>query len=237
MRIWVTEYGYQTNPPDALFGVSWAQQARYLRRAYAKLQRNARVDMFIWFLLRDETRPGGWESGLLTADWRAKTAYRGVRGARVAGPGGRASSVQRNLTSPSGRPRPARRGSSPRAGAGRAGAPRRCSGGRSLRARARSRGLRRRGRDGTCCSTRRTAQPDSTREVDARSAAGLDDDRTPVRATAHRAAAERGWRASARPTASICCSRRTGDPRGGHATPRAWGSCEYAISSSSCSPW
>jgi hypothetical protein len=30
--------------------------------------------MFIWFLLRDETRVGGWESGLFTADWRPKTA-------------------------------------------------------------------------------------------------------------------------------------------------------------------
>ena len=26
VRIWVTEYGYQTNPPDRLFGVSWAAQ-------------------------------------------------------------------------------------------------------------------------------------------------------------------------------------------------------------------
>ena len=25
--IWITEYGYQTNPPDAFFGVSWAKQA------------------------------------------------------------------------------------------------------------------------------------------------------------------------------------------------------------------
>jgi hypothetical protein len=75
MRIWVTEYGYQTNPPDALFGVSWANQARYLRQAYLRLKRDARVDMFIWFLLRDETRVGGWESGLFTADWEAKHAH------------------------------------------------------------------------------------------------------------------------------------------------------------------
>ena len=74
MRIWVTEYGYQTNPPDILFGVSWANQARYMRQAYVRLKRDARVDMFIWFLLRDETRVGGWESGLFTADWLAKPA-------------------------------------------------------------------------------------------------------------------------------------------------------------------
>ena len=75
MRIWVTEYGYQTNPPDRLFGVSWAQQARYMERAYTKLRLNARVDMFIWFLLRDETRAGGWESGLFTAAWAEKRAH------------------------------------------------------------------------------------------------------------------------------------------------------------------
>ena len=27
-RIWITEYGYQTNPPDKLFGVTYAKQAR-----------------------------------------------------------------------------------------------------------------------------------------------------------------------------------------------------------------
>jgi hypothetical protein len=27
-RIWITEYGYQTNPPDEFFGVSWASRLR-----------------------------------------------------------------------------------------------------------------------------------------------------------------------------------------------------------------
>ena len=31
-RLWITEYGYQTNPPDRAFGVSYAQQAAYMRR-------------------------------------------------------------------------------------------------------------------------------------------------------------------------------------------------------------
>ena len=33
-RIWITEYGYQTNPPDRIFGVSFLNQARYLTQAY-----------------------------------------------------------------------------------------------------------------------------------------------------------------------------------------------------------
>ena len=75
MRIWVTEYGYQTNPPDRLFGVSEAQQALYLQQAWNKLAANPRVDMMIWFLLRDESRVGsGWQSGLFTAAGARKPA-------------------------------------------------------------------------------------------------------------------------------------------------------------------
>jgi hypothetical protein len=74
-RIWVTEYGYQTRPPDRLFGVSWADQGNYMRQAYRILRRNPRVDYFIWFLLRDEgLRAGAWESGLYTRGWKRKDA-------------------------------------------------------------------------------------------------------------------------------------------------------------------
>ena len=74
VRIWVTEYGYQTNPPDRVVGVSRANQALYLRQAYEKLRAIRRVDMFIWFLLRDEISPNGWQSGLYTASGRRKDA-------------------------------------------------------------------------------------------------------------------------------------------------------------------
>ena len=37
MRIWVTEYGYQTNPPDKHFGVTPAKQALYMQQAWEKL--------------------------------------------------------------------------------------------------------------------------------------------------------------------------------------------------------
>jgi hypothetical protein len=80
-RIWITEYGYQTNPPDRLFGVTYAQQSRYLTQAYAIAKRHPRIDMFLWFLLRDEMRPAaaGWESGLLTASGRRKPAFGAFR--------------------------------------------------------------------------------------------------------------------------------------------------------------
>ena len=75
-RIWITEYGYQTNPPDRIFGVTFAKQATYMKQAYGIAKRHPRVDMFLWFLLRDERRGAeGWQSGLLTALGGRKPAY------------------------------------------------------------------------------------------------------------------------------------------------------------------
>jgi len=76
-RLWITEYGYQTNPPDRLFGVTFAQQSRYLTQAYEIAKRHPRIDMFLWFLLRDERRlaGNGWESGLLTAAGAKKPSF------------------------------------------------------------------------------------------------------------------------------------------------------------------
>jgi len=76
-RLWITEYGYQTNPPDRIFGVSFASQARYLAQSYAIARKHPRIDMFLWFLLRDERRlvNEGWQSGLLTAAGARKPAF------------------------------------------------------------------------------------------------------------------------------------------------------------------
>jgi len=73
--LWVTEYGYQTRPPDPHFGVSWKTQAQWLRQAFAIARRNPRITLMTWFLLRDERRLSGWQSGLETASGRKKPAY------------------------------------------------------------------------------------------------------------------------------------------------------------------
>jgi hypothetical protein len=65
-RIWLTEYGYQTNPPDRMLGVSQAAQARYLAEASLRAYRAPRVDLLIHFLVRDEQHVGRWQSGLFT---------------------------------------------------------------------------------------------------------------------------------------------------------------------------
>jgi hypothetical protein len=75
-RIWITEYGYETFPPDGAFGVSWPLQARYLEGAFSLARRHPRIDMLVWFLLRDEARLKGWQSGLLAASGAQKPAYR-----------------------------------------------------------------------------------------------------------------------------------------------------------------
>ena len=64
--LWLTEYGYQTNPPDRLLGVSYALQAKYLREAALRVWRQPGVTMLIHFLVRDEPSLGGWQSGLFS---------------------------------------------------------------------------------------------------------------------------------------------------------------------------
>ena len=78
-RIWLTEYGYQTNPPDRQFGVSYAKQAAYLKQAVAMARANPRVDMMLWFLLRDEPIIEGWQSGLMTSRGAKKPAFNAFR--------------------------------------------------------------------------------------------------------------------------------------------------------------
>jgi hypothetical protein len=78
-KLWITEYGYQTRPPDRTFGVSWIKQARYLTQAYKIARKNPRITMMLWFLLRDERRLGGWQSGLFTVGGRKKPAYDAFR--------------------------------------------------------------------------------------------------------------------------------------------------------------
>jgi hypothetical protein len=74
-RIWITEYGYQTNPPDRLIGVSYAKQAAYLTEAFQIARKNPRIDMMLWFLLKDEPTLAGWQSGLETAAGKKKPAF------------------------------------------------------------------------------------------------------------------------------------------------------------------
>jgi hypothetical protein len=74
-RIWLTELGYQTNPPDRVLGVSWARQARSVAEAQRRAYDAARVDLLIQYLVRDEPSLGAWQSGVETVSGRRKPAF------------------------------------------------------------------------------------------------------------------------------------------------------------------
>jgi hypothetical protein len=73
--LWLTEYGYQTNPPDRLAGVSYGLQAAYLGQAALRVWQQPGVTVLIHFLIRDEPSLGGFQSGLFTAGGAAKPSY------------------------------------------------------------------------------------------------------------------------------------------------------------------
>jgi hypothetical protein len=117
--IWMTEYGYQTDPPDPTIGVSFARQAAWLDDATYIAYRNKRIASFAQFLLVDDgplrqykrSDPRYWgtfQSGLIALNGRHKPAYESFkrpisivprgRGLRVFGQlrtaGGRSAEVQ-----------------------------------------------------------------------------------------------------------------------------------------------
>jgi len=71
--IWITEFGYQTRPPQAR-GVSLSTQASYAASVLGSVAKDPRVQMFIWFTFRDDAG-NPWKSGLLASDGSKKPAY------------------------------------------------------------------------------------------------------------------------------------------------------------------
>lgn len=84
LDLYLTEYAYQTNPPDRAIGVSLAKQARWLAQSSYLAWRDPRVRTLAHYEWRDEKisrkAPTGtrayasWQSGLLFADGRRKPA-------------------------------------------------------------------------------------------------------------------------------------------------------------------
>jgi hypothetical protein len=71
--IWITEYGHQTKP-EQRHGVTYAQQAAYLKQALRVTRADRNVQMFIWFTFRDS--PGNaWKSGLEKTNGSNKPSY------------------------------------------------------------------------------------------------------------------------------------------------------------------
>jgi putative glycosyl hydrolase len=81
-RVWITEYGYQTSPQDRFFGVSYQKQAAYLRQAFTIARRHPRIDMMLWFLLRDQQAVRYWQSGFYTHARKRKPSFSAFRNVR-----------------------------------------------------------------------------------------------------------------------------------------------------------
>ena len=73
-RIWLTEYGYQSDPPDPFLGVPLSLQARYIGDGALAAYLAPRVDMLIQFLYQDEPTLARFQSGLVTVDGKPKPA-------------------------------------------------------------------------------------------------------------------------------------------------------------------
>ena len=89
-KIWLTEYGYQTDPPDPYIGWPWRTHARFLAHAEWLAYRRARVRSTAQFLLYDDAplrdypaddsrHWGTFQTGLRTAEGKRKAAYAGYQ--------------------------------------------------------------------------------------------------------------------------------------------------------------
>ena len=76
-QLWLTEYGYQTNPPDRLLGVSPARQATYIGSAALRVWQQPGATILIHFLVRDEPNAKKWTSGVLTSRGKIKPSFSG----------------------------------------------------------------------------------------------------------------------------------------------------------------
>lgn len=65
LPIWVTEYGYETNPPNPFRGVSLQRQARYLDQAQYMAWKDPRISSFAQFLLVDSAPDRNYPPGTL----------------------------------------------------------------------------------------------------------------------------------------------------------------------------
>ena len=83
-RLWITEYGYQMAPERVpFFRVTNREQSRYMAQAWSIAKRHPRIDMFLWFMLRDDRNLSlGWQSGLMTAGGSRKPAFNTFRSLR-----------------------------------------------------------------------------------------------------------------------------------------------------------
>jgi hypothetical protein len=75
LPIFYTEFGYQTNPPDRLFGVPLAKQSQYLNQADYMAYRDRRVRSVAQYKLIDEPNMASFQTGLQFASGQPKPSF------------------------------------------------------------------------------------------------------------------------------------------------------------------
>src|SRR4051794_16249140 len=73
LAFWVTEYGHETKPEEPK-GVTYAQQAAYVKQAIGYAAKDPKIQMFIWFIVRDDPT-SAWQSGLVQRDGSKKPSF------------------------------------------------------------------------------------------------------------------------------------------------------------------
>jgi hypothetical protein len=76
LPLYISEFGYETNPPDPTQAVTLADQARWLPEAEDIAHHTPGVKGFAQFLLRDLPAQNDFQTGLLLPDGRPKPALR-----------------------------------------------------------------------------------------------------------------------------------------------------------------
>jgi hypothetical protein len=75
LPVFYTEFGFQTNPPDRIFGVRVGLQPGYINHSDWIAYRDPRVKSVSQYKLVDEASLASFQSGLRFVDGRAKPAY------------------------------------------------------------------------------------------------------------------------------------------------------------------
>src|SRR4051794_19988203 len=79
LPLYLTEFGYESNPPDTRRGVPSELQARYMSQAAFLAWRNPDTRMFAQFLFQDIADPNSYQTGLLYPDGRSKPALQAFK--------------------------------------------------------------------------------------------------------------------------------------------------------------
>jgi hypothetical protein len=79
LGVWMTEYGFQTRPPDRFAGTSLHKAARWLNESDFIIWHRSRIKSTSQYLLRDEPNLGAFQTGLRFKGGKAKPSLAAYR--------------------------------------------------------------------------------------------------------------------------------------------------------------